>query len=139
MPDRQRLCVVAGGMDLPKMPWIWASSADRGEKELPACGKWSETCVHVCLGASLWVRHSPEWVRVSSTAPLACVPDKCSLQRDGPGLQPLCYLCASGSSRMWSEVPDDESSPEVVACPRGGVWWCAGAGVLQCSEASAES
>lgn len=58
---------------------------------------------------------------------------------DGLGLQPLCYLCACGSSCVGLEAPDDESSPEDVACPWEGVWWHAGAGVLQCSRASAES
>lgn len=40
------------------MPWIWASSVVRGKEELLAHGDWSEMCVHLCLGALLWVRHS---------------------------------------------------------------------------------
>lgn len=72
MTDHQRLCIVAGGMDLPKMPWIWASSAVRGEKELPAHDNSSETRVHVCLGALLWVRHGQYVVQCSHHQ--LCVP-----------------------------------------------------------------
>lgn len=54
--DHQQLCIVAAGMDLPKMPWLRASSAVWGEKELPAHGSLWEMCVPVCWGALLWVR-----------------------------------------------------------------------------------
>lgn len=68
--------------------------------------------------------HSPQQVHVSSAAPLAHV---MCVTSGIPSLSvtsvPACHL-------------DIESSPEVLACPREGAWWHAGAGVPQRSAKS---